>query len=329
MELRKIISFGKGSFIISLPKPWVTKHHLSKGSILSIEEGVSSLIISTSLSETKKEPKEITINADNKSLSEIRTEIVTAYLGTYDTIEIYSKSINSKDEQIKDAIKNLAGLEILEQTNSKITAKFLLDTREISIPSLIRRMDNITRSLIIDAIECIQGGCNYISIKQRDMDINRLHFLVMRSARKEMCSPKNNAWNLYKIIIIAEKLEKIADHQKRIARCLEQLKLSENFAQELKKVHIEIKDSFCQVMKSYYEKDKKLAMKIEQSNKKRIFTCDSILGKDIKKEYKMALTDKQLIPHVHEHMIMTEIISNLKAMTTSIKMIVRAVMNNN
>ena len=335
MEFRKLISFGKSSYIVTLPKEWISRNNLKKGSALSIESDRNSVTISTNLGEKESEKKSMAINIDNKSMDEIRTEIVTAYLTNYDIIEILSKSVKDKDEKVKEIIKDLAGLLILEQTATKITAKYFFDEKEISLGNFIRRMDNITRSLVIDSIECIDGARNHTSIKQRDMDINRLNFLVIRTVRAAMGSTRvqrkigKTISQLYKILIVAEKLEKIADRQKRISRDLQSLKLSRSFGAKLKEIYNTINQAFKDVMKSYYHDDKILALKIEISNKSRINSCDKLLSSDIRKEYRMIRENRRekLVEHLHEHMIMSNIINNLKAMTTSVKMLARAIMN--
>ena len=38
MEFRKLISFGKTSFVMSLPKGWVVKNKLKKGDLIALEE---------------------------------------------------------------------------------------------------------------------------------------------------------------------------------------------------------------------------------------------------------------------------------------------------
>ena len=65
------------------------------------------------------------------------------------------------------------------------------------------------------------------------------------------------------------------------------------------------------------------------SNKSRINSCDKLLSSDIRKEYRMIRENRRekLVEHLHEHMIMSNIINNLKAMTTSVKMLARAIMN--
>ena len=86
MEFRKLISFGKSSYIVTLPKEWISRNNLKKGSALSIESDRNSVTISTNLGEKESEKKSMAINIDNKSMDEIRTEIVTAYLTNYDII---------------------------------------------------------------------------------------------------------------------------------------------------------------------------------------------------------------------------------------------------
>jgi Na+/phosphate symporter len=233
-------------------------------------------------------------------------------------------------------IKNLAGLLILEQTATKITARYLLDIKEVSLDTLIRRMDNITRSLIIDTMDSIRGKKNYTSIKQRDADVNRLNFLIIRTVSAALNSPKlrkkleKEIPELCSYKFIAGRIEKIADRQKRISRCSEQLKISESFTEEILKVYKKIKESYTDTMKSYYNGDKKIAADIELTNKKRNEMCNKLLSKDIENEYTMlkkSKDNKEILTHVHEHMIITEMITNIKAVTRSVKMIARNILN--
>ncbi len=321
MEMRKLISFGRGSYVVSLPKSWITHNKLSKGSMLSLAPKNGEITISADLNEQKTERRQIRIDGD-KGMDELSTEIITAYLSGYHVIEIVSKKIKDNGEEIKKVIMNLAGLEILEQTQSKITATFLLDMKEIGFMSLVRRMDNITRSLIIDVIACINGECNYLSIRERDNDVNRLHFLLLRSGRSEL--QNSNPWEIFIFLNIAERIEKIADRQKRIARCLEQLKLSKRYRDKLTFAYKEIQKSYLAVMTSYYQKDDKEALKIEISNRSRIEMCNKLLEEDSGLSMHEG---RPKFPYSNEHMIITEVITNLKAMSASIKMIARAVMN--
>ena len=46
MEYRKLISFGKSSYVVSLPKSWVVQNKLKKGDLLYFDEKEKDLILS-------------------------------------------------------------------------------------------------------------------------------------------------------------------------------------------------------------------------------------------------------------------------------------------
>lgn len=174
IDYRKLIGFSNGSFIVTMPKSWVERHKLKKGDMLGIEEAKDELIFHVGITEHEKEEKSITINAEDKNINWLKAEIVTAYLNNYNTIEIFSKTIYEDAPLFKGIIRNLSGMEIIEQTSNRIVAKDLIDVSSISIQSIIRRIDVITRSMIDDTILCIQGNCEPKSVIHRDADVNRL-----------------------------------------------------------------------------------------------------------------------------------------------------------
>ena len=225
METRKLISFGTSSFVISVPKSWVKKNALRKGDLLHIEDKKDELTIYPSQGVKREEPKRTLIEVDNKDIDLIKTEIVSAYLNSYDIIDIAGRTLEQMAPAIKNILRNLTGMEIIQQTATKITAKDLINIKEISIRTLIRRMDNITRSMILDSIDSIEKD-HYESIFERDMDVNRLVFLAYRVIRGAMINPKmakymimGNNELMFSREIISE-IEKISDHTKRIARRL-------------------------------------------------------------------------------------------------------------
>ena len=62
MEQRKIMSAGKSSLVVSLPKEWLQINDLSKGNLVSIiiQRDRSLVVYPSALKKT--EPKEITLN---------------------------------------------------------------------------------------------------------------------------------------------------------------------------------------------------------------------------------------------------------------------------
>jgi len=281
--VRKLISFGKGSYIISMPKSWIERNHLKKGDIISVSDDGFELVLKAGNEERKQETSEINIDAKGKAMDLLKSEIVSSYLNDYDAVNILF-DINSKEiPKIKDIIRNLSGLEIMEQTSTRITAKNLININEISIKNIIRRMDIITRAMMEDAILCSRGQCTYDSIHHRDVDVNRLYYLGLRVIKNALKNPRvgkslqTEPWHLHSDSLILKKLEKIADKQKRIARSLCIMEFDREMLMQLDRVHTSISEAYNEVMKSYYNQDKVSAFNTEVGHKERISACNRFL----------------------------------------------------
>ena len=285
IDYRKLIGFSNGSFVVTMPKSWVGKHNLKKGDMIGIDENTDQLVFYAGAKEAEKEEKPISINADDKSLALIKAEIVTAYLNNYSTIEIFSSTLHDDAPAIKGIIRNLSGMEIIEQTGSRIVAKDLIDVSSISIQSIIRRMDTITRSMIDDTISCIHGKCNPNGILHRDTDVNRLYYLGARVIKNAIDDPmamnrlKTSPWRLLSDKSMLRRIEEIADNQKRVCRLVANAEFEGEILEEFRQINEEVKARYNDVMKAYYTNDKKLAFDIEMTHKGCIERCNKFFEK--------------------------------------------------
>src|SRR3989338_2184617 len=150
MDFRKLIGFGKNSFVISLPKAWVQKNKLKKGDPIYIEENDGDIRLYPSSME-EGDAKETTIDVDGKSIKEIKRELVPAYINNFTTITLTGKELKKRAKQIRNIIQDLVALEIIEETSEKVIAKSFLNVKDLSIKDLIRKMDIITRAMISDS----------------------------------------------------------------------------------------------------------------------------------------------------------------------------------
>jgi len=327
IDVRKLISFGKGSYIISMPKSWVEKNNLKKGDLISVSDDGFGLTLSANQQEKKLDFKEIDIDSKNKDIEMLKAEIVSSYLNGYDTINILFDNNDKGAPKIKDIIRNLSGLEIMEQTSTRIVAKNLININEISISNIIRRMDIITRAMMEDTILCYRGHCNYESIHNRDFDVNRLYFLGYRVLKNAMKNPRIakslgiDSWQLHSDIITILRLEKIADRQKRIARYLSTANFERATLAELDKIHTDISEAYNEVMKSYYNQDKKAAIGIEVTNKDRTAVCDKFLERytNMHASTKSKTANSNLVA-------IAKIVENLKATAVEVRNTARTVL---
>ncbi|MDD5473037.1 MAG: PhoU domain-containing protein [Candidatus Methanoperedens sp.] len=233
MEARKVYVSGGSTYVISLPKKWVTKTNLKPGDSLVVTEHGSSLLIETSVIEKESQVKEIKISqvTSNEALERI---IIAFYLVGYDTIRI---KLDRKDhlpyrKSIRKVMDYLIGVEIVEDTDDAMTLEIMVDYKRMSTMQILQRMYSINRSMLLDLGKALKtvdiGLAKDVMIREREID--RLYFLVVRQLKSaveyqqiaEKLGIENQRDCLgYRIAVKA--LERIADHIENIAKSYIQL----------------------------------------------------------------------------------------------------------
>lgn len=313
MYIRKLVKAGIASYTVALPKDWINENALNKGDMIYVKKiSKNELLISTELKEGKKEEKEITINLDNRPLDTIHRELTSAYVNNYNTIIILGKELYKNVVKIRNILNDFIGLEITEQTTTKLVAKDMLDLKEVSIHKTIRRMDNIVRSIIKDLINPSKDMIE--SVNYRDFDVNRLYFLSFKIVKISLSDPeiaKLIGIDQYKDILsiwyLILNLESVADNLKDIYLPLISL-VNESYFKELIALIKSIESNYLDVLKSYYNKDKNLADKVASTRKDIFNRC-----LDLSEKYK--------------NITLTKILENLKEIKNHICNISRIVMD--
>lgn len=228
METRKVYVSGGSTYVISLPKKWVTKTNLKAGDSLVVTEQGSSLLFETSVIEKESRVKEIKISQVPTSEALARI-IIANYLVGYDTLKI---KLDRKDnlpyrEAVRNILDYLIGIEIVEDTDDSIILEIMVDYKRMMTMQLLQRMFAINRSMLLDLGKAL-GTCDIGLVKDvivREREIDRLYFLVVRQL-KSAVEHQQIAEKLgikyqrdclgYRIIV--KVLERIADHIENIAK---------------------------------------------------------------------------------------------------------------
>ncbi|MFQ5621149.1 MAG: AbrB/MazE/SpoVT family DNA-binding domain-containing protein [Candidatus Nanoarchaeia archaeon] len=284
MEFRKLIGFGKSSLVVSLPKPWLNHNKLKKGNTVYLHEADDELIVSARENRQEKEIKVVQISTDGKSIEKIESEIISAYLKNADIWELRGRNLAVEGPKVKEILQNLSGIELMEQDSHKIVAKDLMDMAELSIPALLRRIDLILRSMLQDATASVHEDY-YESIFYRDVDVNRLVFLVKRVIslaldNNQVAKKLNRTQRQLALDMrMGYLLESVGDEVKRISRFIKAVDPKHKAFKSFTKMIEELQKKYLAVMKAYHTNNLNLAFEVELEHKSRMENIDSLSKK--------------------------------------------------
>ena len=295
METRKVIGFGNSSFVISLPKGWLRKYNIKKGYKVYLKEnGNGALELTAQFKDEEPVQKKITISCEGKNQERIQREIIASYIKDYNTIEVNGKSINKYEQTIRETVKNkLVAVEVIEQTKDKIVIGGFLDYKTISHEVLIKRMDILVRSIFYD-IQRVKEEELSDNIVQRDIDIDRLFFLIQRTIKhflENVTVPREKTVILLKTWDLAHRLERIADDLKRTGRFLKHIKNEGELLEDIITIVKGLEEDYTKTMKAEYTKDMVLAFNLSYRKGEVGKQCDDLYRRDWNKKWAPLITE--------------------------------------
>jgi len=228
MKQRKIMSLGRSSLVISLPKHWVKLNELKRGDVVSLAvQRDRSLVVFPGV-EKKKELKTITLHVDpdEKEVMIVRS-IIACYLNGYSGIRLVSKGIFSIAQQ--KAIRRIVRIlymRIMESDAKNMYIQTLIDESKASVISGLRRMHLISSSMYRDALNSLKTRDANLAraVYTLDDDVDHFSFFLLRLLRSTTLNPTlANQLDLepidcldYQTLI--HRIEHVADHATNIAK---------------------------------------------------------------------------------------------------------------
>ena len=270
MEQRKVMSLGRSSLVISLPKDWVKSTKLKQGDVVSVEVQRDRSLIVFPRFEGKRQERKITLYIDPKeSQASIVRSIIACYLNGYSSIRLASRKIFSTVQQ--KAIRRIAGvlyMRIMESDAKNVQIVDLIDESKASIVSGVHRMHVIASSMCRDACSSLrdQNAALAKAVYSLDDDVDRFCFVLLRLLRSAAIDPAlANQLDLdpidcldYQTIVY--RIEHVADQAANIAKHIvmlsgEQQKISDSLVNLMFVSCSEAIDSYDKAVKSFFSKD--------------------------------------------------------------------------
>lgn len=239
-ETRRLQFTGKSSYIVSLPKQWITELGLKQGDQITItRQGKSGLKILPAKDQTKTiqtEEAVLEIARDDENSAIIR-KLVSLYFLGYKTIQIKPKADRLQPGQrnaIKSAVKGmLMGAEIISDSVDGITIQVLVNLLELSVDGAFKRMLHLAKSMLKDALLAVKEGNIELAKEVIDSDdeVDRFGFYIIRQLKiaiqneymlKDMGFTNARQCLGYRLIV--KNIERTGDHAVLITKDLLEFK---------------------------------------------------------------------------------------------------------
>jgi phosphate uptake regulator len=230
MEQRRIMSLGRSSLVISLPKYWTRLNELKQGDVVSIAMNRDRSLVVFPGMKKEKEVKRITLHVseDDKVFHIIRS-IIACYLNGYSDIKLVSNRFFKATQQkvIRDVVRKLY-MRIMEADAKQIRITTLIDESKAPIETGIKRMYTLSSSMCRDVLLALKNNDMELAktVYTLDDEVDHFSFLLLRLIRKAATDPtlanqlKIDALDCLDYQTFVHRIEQIADQAANMAKSI-------------------------------------------------------------------------------------------------------------
>lgn len=244
METRKIQTTGGSSYIVTLPKTWITAHGLKKNDLVEIsEQKDGSVIIFPSEDRPVKNDSKVIYVDGIKEGEFLFRLLLGAYVAGYGMIELRGSSLPGEIIDVVERFVQVAiGVEIIEEDSEHMVIKDLADPSEMRMNKSMGRMNSLVTAMLTDVFNAIEtSDLNKLkAVISRDREVDRLEWMVSRQTNmfqsdaniaKKMDHTSNKV-SLYHTL--CRIIERIGDHAVTVAENASSLVDSGDMSDELR-----------------------------------------------------------------------------------------------
>ena len=188
-EVRKIQYTGRSTYILSIPKKWISEMHLHAGdSVTIVREANHSLSIFPNTVRAPIASGEVhSLVAKEDRENTLKRKVVSMYLTGYNVINLKSKSSRiypHQREAIREVVRrNLVGTEIIAESSDIMTIQVLSSLPELSVKTAVRRMFLIGTSMHKDAMAALSEDNKDLAmaVVKSDDEVDRFSLYILRN----------------------------------------------------------------------------------------------------------------------------------------------------
>src|SRR3989475_9013670 len=185
MEGRKLQLTGGSTYVVSLPKRWVTDAGLKAGDTVFLEPQVDGAVsIRAHPAEKPLARRRVFEEKGEERRDHLLRKLIGAYIAGFGYIEIRFKPEAGPFVRrvARDFSRMVVGPEGIEESRNSVVIQDLSDTADLSAEKCLRRMHLIVRAIHEDALEALRTHDEALAkdVAQRDQDVDRLYWMVAK-----------------------------------------------------------------------------------------------------------------------------------------------------
>ncbi|MGQ0798224.1 MAG: PhoU domain-containing protein [Methanobacteriota archaeon] len=233
MEGRKLQLTGGLTYVVSLPKRWVTASGLKAGDTVFLEtEQDGSVTVRPRPAERPAARRKVFEEKGEEKRDHLLRKFIGAYISGFALIEVRFRPESGPFVRrvAREFCRMVIGPEVIEETRNSVLIQDLSDTAELSAEKCLRRMHMTVRAMLEDSLTALRSGDEALArdVAQRDQDVDRLYWMVAKQYHQAHTAPPGSASEssiagLHNQRLIAKLLERVGDHAERIARAVPNL----------------------------------------------------------------------------------------------------------
>jgi len=215
MDRRRIQLIAGSTYSVSLPKAWVVKRGLRRGSEVQFHERGDGTLVLSPQPLVGSAMKEASLDVDEHGTSIDHVLFALYYLGVED-IHLSSPKGLAKDVKlrIRRALAHMSGTEITYEDQQRMTIRVLLDRSKVDVRQLLYRMGLIIELTIAELSEATDSE----EVAMNENEIDRLYHLMTKTISLSLVSSDvllssgiGHSILVPSYLLISKKLENIAD----------------------------------------------------------------------------------------------------------------------
>lgn len=235
MDVRRVQITGGSSFMVTLPKTWADSVGLKKNDPVMLSPLPNGGLL---LSVGSGQPSEIdygeAIDVDSVLDGDaLYRRLIGAYIAGHNPITVFSKQPirGGMLEPASKFTQTFIGMEIVEEDESCIVMRDLIDQTEIQPQKNVRREHLLVKRMVSDVFLTAEDGDfeRIAAMADRDIEVDRIHWLIQRQSSihqmdVSLCSRMGlNLRQVTGCVLVSKSIERMGDHAVLVAGCMRDL----------------------------------------------------------------------------------------------------------